>query len=416
MLKALLKYSFTIAAIFLAACSDNDSAKSIESDSDEISSITITRSPRYAPSDLDTTDPDIITVSDFEEGSVIYISQLGTTVDPDFTSTSTNLYPYIWNGNNDATWDEYYNFESAEDAKPITWKTIRANGQVGNSFSLYGMYFPVKNQIRFNVETDQTMEENFLVSDILGAYHATSSLYSRLRFRFFHLMTYLRVTLYVPTYEIENDKSTGFEANALLAAYMINPATVFSINWRANRSSDTEGPLVEIPSNASRSNITMFQHLVSDEPTTIDVRSYYANGELEEDEVRTYEFSVIFPPQSFNGDILCFRLQTPGQQNNDGDNQKYVSYYFSASQLTTDSGDFRFTQGTLQRLLLYLPRLGNNTVLVGANIIDWTDASTGMTVVDQTQSNPGTGEDNSGDNGEGNNGGEENGNSENINP
>lgn len=327
---------------------------------------------------------DIISVSDFEEGSIIYISQLGTVADPDYTIGATeNQYKYVWFENENAQWDnDQYNFK-AQNA-PIYWEDVRKYGQVGNSFSMYGMYFPVNQTIRFNVETDQTNEEALLVSDILGAYHATSALYSRLRFRFFHLMVYLKVTIYVPVYEISGDESTGYEADALLKAFVVNPVTNFNINWRANRSSDTEAPLVDQPTSPTRNNIVMYQHPVSDEVTTIDVSNYYSKGELTTDDVRTYEFSVLFPPQTFTGNILSFQLQTPGQQSGGGEDN-YITYNFAASQLTTESNDFRFTQGTLQYLNLYLPRHANETVLVGANIIDWNQASTGMTVVEQTK-------------------------------
>lgn len=383
-----IKYSFIFlgAAILAGGCTqENSGGPFTEEPSDTVNSISLEVAPRYAAEGIDLNDPDIIYVNDFGEGSIIYISQMGTVVDPAFSSTAqNNLYPYKWYENDEADWDNEYNFQPI--ASTIYWDDVADLGQVGNSFSFYGMYFPVDQTAKFNVQTDQTTLNNFQLSDILGAYHATSSLFSRLRFRFFHLMVYLKVTLYVPIYQIDSqDVSSGYDADAVLDTYLVNPYTEFGINWRANRSSDTEAPLVIIPSNSAKGNIYVYQHPVTDDVTTIDVGDYYKGG-LTQDQVRAYEFSVLFPPQSFNDNILCFQLQTPGQQNA-GTTEKYVNYYFKANQLVSQSQDFRFTQGTLQHLSLYLPRFANETVLIGAEIIDWTNASTGMTVVEQSDSN-----------------------------
>lgn len=379
---------FSFPTLVLGCSEAKDTNEMEEKSGETVPGISVSSAPRYRAMGIAENDGDDLTTSEFGDGDIIYISQMGTVADPVFSSTATsNLYTYEWYENEDANWEsnEEFNFAPLPPSPPIYWDVVKDYGQVGNSFSLYGMFFPVNQQIRFNVETDQTDLNNFQVSDIMGAYHATSALYTRLRFRFFHLMVYLRVTLYVPTYEISGDETTGYDADALYSAYVVNPMTNFGINWRANRSSDTEAPLVQSATSQTRGNIYMYNHPGGgEEISEIPVSTYYPQGELTTDEVRTYEFSVLFPPQTFTGNILCFQLQTPGQQNADGE-AKYVTYYFSASQLTTDNNDFRFTQGTLQHLALYLPRHANETVLVGAEIIDWTNASTGMTVVEQPE-------------------------------
>lgn len=370
----------------LTACSNDKAPAIVEENDDAIRSFAVSRVGMSMAQGISAQDTTILTQSDFEDGSIIYISQMGTTLDPSFEAGSTNMYQYSWYENEEAEWDYEYNFSA--DPSPLSWSVISSNGQVGNAFSLYGMFFPQGNSIRFNVEKDQTQLENFLVSDVMGAYHATPSLFTRLRFRFFHLMVYLRVTLFVPVLEFADDEYTGYDENALLTAYMVNPVTNFSINWRANRSSDTEAPLVSDPVSKDYGNIYMYQHAGSGtKQQLIDVSPYYTDGDLETDNVRVYEFSVLFPPQTFGtaAPILCFQLQTPGQQNGDTTSPKSVSYYFYSNRLTTETNDFRFTQGTLQQLNLYLPRHSNETVLVSANIIDWTNATTGMTVVEKEE-------------------------------
>ena len=341
---------------------------------------------------------DQMTDSDFVEGSLLYISQMGSSSanNPNFTvGASDNLYIYSYEENPDASWDAEgtYNFYPTTLTKAIEWEDVRGRGSVGNAFSLYALHFPVDNAVRFDVETDQRELEDFKKSDILGAYHATSALYTRLRFRLYHLMVYLRVTLYVPVYEVQFDEKTneylysGFREDAFEHAQMRKATTGFNIDWRVNRSSDTDAPLTVLNTAAGYTNqtIQMYRHDAGQTPeqTEITLGDFYDYPEGDEfasttDKVYVYNFSVLFPGQVFGNEFLHFQFRTPGGT--------YKNYTFSASQLKTGATDFGFTQGTLQHLSLYLPRKGNETILVGARILDWTDASTDMTVTDQTSS------------------------------
>lgn len=158
----------------------------------------------------------------------------------------------------------------------------------------------------------------------------------------------------------------------------MNALTDFNIEWAASKSSDTEAPFVQTPANGPKSNIRMYRHKDNDNEIKDDlyIKQYYTgtvDGITDYDEVRTYNFSVIFPTQNFGDNFLCFALTTPG-----GD-VKY--YYFSGSQIVgADGNSYGLTQGTLQQLYLYLPRKTNQTVLVGAKILPWQDAQTDMTV------------------------------------
>ena len=408
------------------SCGDEGSVLSEEGDGQTIvKEITVAKGTRAD----DTTDEEILTSNTFGEKSILYVSQLGnemeTNFKPGFPITDTpeeileNLYPYEWYDNpNNPTWDnDEYNFKAINPANVINWNTIKRNGSVGNAFWLYAMYFPEDQKIKFNVAENQTNISDFKKSDIMGAYHATSSLYSPLRFRLFHLMVYLKVTLYVPVYSSYNSGNesgySGFTEDALQDVYVMNANTDFKIEWRANRSSDTEAPLTQ-PDGAKK-NIFMYRHkdkADEDQTQCLDVSNYYTGNFIgvckckkEEsvpcddcqcecckeggnpsackcDEVRVYNFSVLFPAQSFGvkDKILCFPLNLP---DTDG-NIKY--YYFSSSQIIGGTNEnYSLTQGTLQHLHLYLPRTTNETILIGAKILPWKDAFTDMTVTEQTE-------------------------------
>ena len=391
MVKTVLKYSyivFLISSLFIS-CSEKNDPVPEDMEYEEINHIMVGLNTR-ADEGMELME-DITDQNQLGEGSILYISQLGTTLNPFQTdasgSYSQNLYSYVWYENQDADWDHDYNFSAAADSSPIKWGTVRTNGSVGNAFSFYAMYFPVDNEITFSVQTNQSNLEDFLKSDIMGAYHATSSLYTRLRFRLFHLMVNLKVTLYVPVYreEPDNEGYSGFYENGFQDAQMINVNPNFGIEWRANRSSDTEAPLTVISGNSATVELTPYMYNAGEKPeiTTIKITDYYTgNTTLTEDVdvVYVYEFSFLFPGQSFNGNFLRFRLNTPGS--GEGGNPK--NYYFAASQLREGATEFGLTQGTLQQLELYLPRTGNETIVVGANIIDWSGSDTEMTVTEET--------------------------------
>ena len=394
-MKHILIYIFAFA--MLASCV-RDGSEGTTVDERRQSSVYVSyEQPKTAPgiviADDGEDDSAPIIIDQFEAGDLLYFSQQTSSKAPNFTDLEDENHPlYVYRYNQkDANWSEGYNFEYTDDHKIFDWDTVASLGSVGNAFSLFAFYFPTNQNIEaklpdsFRVETNQQGTEdiydksNFKKSDIMGAYHATSSLYTRLRFRLFHLMVYLKVTIYVPVYEDSESNDSfsysGFKEGALQDAFVMNAYTDFTIEWQANRSSDTEAPLTQ--ATGSKSNIKMYRHK-SDESQIIEdfnVEEYYTKEKYGTDKVRAYTFSVLFPSQQFNDNFLCFKLLAPNNET-----MKY--YYFSSSQIIdgADNSRYGLTQGTLQELHLYLPRMTNETVLVGANILPWFNASTDMTV------------------------------------
>ena len=382
-----------------ASCADNGVIVSEEENGQAIvNEITVAKGTRADTVADD--EEDILTENNFNKNSILYISQMGTELEPGFDqSTSSNtcpLYRYQWYENNEANWYTEYNFKPVSGTSPMDWSVIKSYGNVGNAFSLYAMYFPEDQKVRFSVEADQTGGENdqydtknFKKSDIMGAYHATSALYTRPRFRLFHLMVYLRVTIYVPVFNGETSDDytkqefSGFLEGAMQKAIVRNAKTDFNIEWRANRSSDTDAPLTQAAENPKQ-DIKMYHHKADESIIEeFDVTKYYKNDKLSTDKVRKYEFSVLFPAQTFGDNFLYFVLKAPDQSS------KY--YYFSGSQIIGESGNYSLTQGTLQHLYLYLPRNTNETILIGAKILPWNNAVTDMTVTQDTEQNENNG-------------------------
>lgn len=371
-------YIYILPLIIACSCSTSIYEEEPEANSDSvIPGLYVAANMPLAAAEDDSEDDEMI-IKDFDASSILYFSQLGPINTPNFNDRSETGYPYcyqyVYNPDSTANWDKGYNFKHKTGTKPFDWKSVIELGSVGNAFSFFAMYFPGDNEVKWNVQTDQSDKTGFLKSDIMGAYHATSSLYTRMRFNLFHLMVYLKVTIYVPVFEssVNNDNFniSGFEADALQGAYVLNANTGFDIDWFAVRSSDKMAPLTQ--STGPQANIKMFTHPATDEIETLDVRNYYAGGSLDQDQVRTYTFSVIFPSQNFADNFLCFALK-------DKDNNKRY-FYFSGTQILGDSGNYSLSQGTMQELFLYLPRNSNETILVGANVLPWKDSLTDMTV------------------------------------
>ena len=356
----------------------------------------VAQSPRLAAEGIDVNSDGLIIVDKFDENSILYFSQMGPTQNPEFINPSAStpyLYKYKYYENKNADWNTDYNFANVAGSEPFTWQAVREMGSYGNAFHFYGMYFPGDNQPKFGVRQDQRgpsgdpyNTQNFVLSDIMGAYHATSGLFTRMRFNLFHLMVYLKVKLYVPVLEYSQNAGgqssySGFEDEAVKGAYILDAYTDFNIEWRANRSSDVTAPLTQTA--GGKKTIYMYTHEreTGADPIEIDVRDYYTGTIIKDNElVREYEFSVLFPNQSFGDNFLCFALEAP-------DNQlKY--YYFSGSQVVGDRSNYALSQGTLQELTLYLPRTTNQTILVQARVLPWNDAETDMTV---TKQNPNQG-------------------------
>lgn len=333
----------------------------------------------------------------FDENSVIFISQQTEKIPAFQTDDAIYDYEFI-EDSYDATWDEGYNFTPRNVIDPLEWYKISNRGTYGGSFTLFALYFPNRSEIKqrnidgkivYSVEEDQSTLENLIKSDILGAYHTTSELFNRLQFRLFHLMTYLRIKLYVPLYDPET--KTGFFDDALISANLVDVNPEFAVDWGAIRSSDTEGPVVKELSGAGH--IIMYQHPLKDgatrEPIEIDYKDFLQTGFFDQpitgskDKVRVYDFSVLIPMQE--GTVLADGSKKDFSEtdflniilrSNSGAENKFV---FNQSMKNEDNQSrLNLTQGVFQYLELYVPRVGNKIICLDAIMVPWNHRETSL--------------------------------------
>ena len=251
----------------------------------------------------------------FTKESILHVSQ-HTTPRPAFLSDE-DIYTFRYMPEQtDASWDDEntFNFAPYRQTTPLEWNTIGNGGSVNGGFAMYSLYFPGEEKVRrktlpdgsigYSVMQDQSTLENLHKSDILGAYHSTDKMFERIKFKLYHLMTYVRIRLYVPLYD--NEKNTGFREDALLYATLNHVTPDFSIDWGAIRSSDSQGPFVTALSGDDE--IIMYQHPLEEGQTShpiteIHYNDYFRDGYYDQgitgdtDKVRVYDFSVIIPKQ-----------------------------------------------------------------------------------------------------------------------
>lgn len=343
----------------------------------------------------------------FDGNTILQVSQQTINMPPFQTGDAIYDYRYIPTYEaSDNAWDEDYNFAPYGTGEPLRWDTISDRGSYNGSFALYCMYFPIENTIRsevnengainYRVMDDQSTVDNLKKSDILGAYHSTQEVFSRIRFRLFHLMTYFRIRLYVPVYD--DEKNTGYREDALQYATLDNVTPYFAIDWSVNRSSDEQGPVVSALSGDGH--IKMYLHPLPGDKTQHEIeeikykdylpKDYFDQGiEGDYDKVRVYDFSVILPKQKgimidgkeinfTDTEFLSFYLRT-----NSGSTTRY--YFSQAFSANTTESTMEMEQGVFQYLQLYVPRVGNQVVFVGAKVNPWNQMTTDMVLKEQPE-------------------------------
>lgn len=405
----------------------------------------------------------IFDVEFIPDESILFVSQR-TRFQYPFTSTN-KTYSYVYFRNQYAGWEEGFNFKPYDagdydpDLEPnpnaLDWDVVSSKGSVGNGFALYAMYYPDQQNNRLSVYNDQSTLGALRNSDIMGAYHSTSALYSRVRFMLYHLMVYFKINLYVPVYDetfkTESGTSTsqgfsGFTAASLIDAAIKNVCPDFSIDWSASISSETS-PVVNISENYKDllTDIRMYSHahynddyvLVDETKGDEDLSRRSRDGEEEGeeegdgneeedptedvegairplkktrieisqflpsdilsiqpldpaedgkiyDDVFMYSFSVIVPAQyadftTQNPGFLKFVFERPGTLTE-------KNYYFSSGfSSNSNTSVLEPNKGSLQVLNLYLPRKGDEVILVGAEIQNWNYVETDTNLTEREE-------------------------------
>ena len=332
-----------------------------------------------------------------DKNSVIFVSQQTEDMPAFQNDDVTFTYSYI--ENSDASWDDDYNFAPDDEDDPLQWYKIGAGGSFHGGFALFALWFPMSDEIRqqvdpttgtitYSVMQDQSTLDNLIKSDILGAYHSALTLFTRLRFRLFHLMTYVRIRLYVPVYDF--DSKTGFYDDALISSSLDHATPDFAVEWSAYRSSDTEGPAISALQGDG--SIIMYQHPLPDgvterEPIQIKYTDFIPKDYFEQpiegdyDNVRVYDFSVIMPMQNGetdeNGDEISYSTTNFLNFILRSNSGAPLEYYFNQSMSANSTGsNLELKQGNFQYMELYVPRVGNKIIFVGGKINPWNHRAT----------------------------------------
>lgn len=300
--------------------------------------------------------------------SVLLISQRTQFFDPFSEENTTETYKYTYYVNEEANWDYGYNFEPYGD-NALDWKLI-ADNQFNGSYAFGALYYPVENDMIWSVKSDQRDFKDFLSSDILGTYHSTSELKSRLRFRLFHLMACINLKLWVPDWSEENN--TGFFDDAVKSVEFLNSITNFKLVFGNKSSEEPPTASTEDLKEYLYSDILMY-HQDAGMPREVTQKELSQfNTDLTSDNIREYHFQVLLPTQTLSSDspLIRFTLSRNGEEKR---------YLFSSKNIK--DRNINIVQGSMTNLTVYIPRFEDDALLIKAEVLDWMQGNSEFTAL-----------------------------------
>ena len=328
-----------------------------------------------------------------------------------FIKEYPNIYRYFYKKEYSSVWEDEpggYNFLPTDTVTKMNWDDIKFWGKNNSGYVLYALFYPYNNvlprdasgNIDFKVEVDQTTKDALRKSNFIGAYHSSSKSGQRLKFKLYHLTSYIKVTLYIPVFKDDDtdDKGntirTGFPADALQSAEVRYVYNRFRINWYGGRSSDT-APITAVITDSPRENIKMYIPTAEDYKDTdglppivnIRISDFVRNAADNPDLPATDKcwkitLSALIPegqdypigdetyPTGQTWTDLNF-LSFNFRQNIGEVPKRFVFTGLSSYGLIAGGDNLSIGQGKLQHLSLYIPRYGAQAVLLGATVKDW---------------------------------------------
>ena len=381
---------YLISVLIVTSCSQGIEEPSVQSPDQDLVEFYLDFPTRSVGVDKNSSTLDPLSDYFVMNSSLLLISQRTNYVSISFEDKNSDgsknelLYKYVWEGKeaneessgNTPDWESGYNFKPLSAWRnPMNWSNVMARGAFGNSFAFGAIYYPVENQSRSDIETDQSTLNNLKKSNILGAYHLTDKLYERFRFRLYHLMACMKVTILVPGVD-PDDQTKGYNVRNINGT-MLGLNKDFTIDWGARGSE--EPPILKADETVT---------------TVADIKMYLqpSDGERVEEEwdlsnfglegnamVRKYTFMALFPPQTLSNtdNILQFDIMSEGSKT-----QVAAKYFWSTSQLLTH---LQVSAGTITNLILYLPIEDNNALMIKSEILEWGQNDTIVTITPEEQ-------------------------------
>lgn len=242
----------------------------------------------------------------------------------------------------------------------LNWSDFRPTGFV---YTFEAVYYPGKTPL-YNVSESQNelnendVPENFLNSDLLLASNRMdlNPEDKNIKLTFRHAFAMVRVDITIPI-------GLGLDPDAIKEAVLQNVQTGYTVDYQ---SSIDSGELRGVMGEGDQEEVTMYKYSTNKTTTTQD-----------------YTFVAIIPVQTYinQDDFVRFKIKV-------NDKDKWYGFKRNSGQQTIS-----LEQSMITHLVLKLDNLGGTPLLISAEVKDWLNASSDMTIGEDDSTSPGDTED-----------------------
>lgn len=235
----------------------------------------------------------------------------------------------------------------------LNWNDFRPTGFV---YTFEAVYYPNNQELKFvpeNQNEENGKPDNFIKADLLLASNRMdlNPEDKNIKLTFRHAFAMVRVDITIPI-------GLGLDADAIEEAVLQNVQTGYTVDYQ---SSIDSGELRGVMGEGDQKEVTMYKYSTNKTTTTQD-----------------YTFVAIIPVQTYinQDDFVRFKIKV-------NDEDKWYGFKRNENQQTIS-----LVQSKITHLVLKLDNLSGTPLLISAEVKDWLNASSDMTIGEDDSTSP----------------------------